>query len=238
MSFVVDASPNAIQIESTTSAVLVVDMQNDFASEGGMFHTAGIDLSMIRAVVAPTASVLRAARSAAIPVVYLRMEFRPDLSDIGTPDSPNRIKHEMFGVRTSPHASEGQRFLIRDTWNTSIISELAPEPGDVIVSKQRFSGFHGTDLDTVLRTLGVRTLVFTGCTTSVCVESTLRDAFFRDYRPVLLSDCTAEPLGSEFSRTNHEATLMLVERLFGWVSDSHAFVRALEPATVAAGAAS
>ena len=166
------------------------------------------------------------------------MEFRSDLSDIGTPDSPNRIRHEMFGVGTSPQADEGHSFLIRDTWNTSIINELAPEPGDVIVSKQRFSGFHGTDLDTVLRTLGVRTLIFTGCTTSVCVESTLRDAFFRDYQPLLLSDCTAEPLGSEFSRTNHDATLLLVDRLFGWVSDSNAVIRALEPAAVAAGTAS
>src|SRR4029079_9706816 len=124
-------------------------------------------------------------------------------SDIGKPDSPNRIKHEMFGVGRGSHPNHADgRILVRDTWNTAIIDELTPELGDIIVSKQRFSGFHGTDLDTVLRTIGARTLVVTGCTTSLCVESTLRDAFFRDYRPLLLADCTAEPLGSEFERSN------------------------------------
>ena len=64
-------------------------------------------------------------------------------------------------------------------------------------------------------------LVFTGCTTSVCVKSTLRDAMFRDYSCVLLADCTAEPIGQEFARSNHDASLLLIERVFGWVSEHH-----------------
>ena len=76
------------------------------------------------------------------------------------------------------------------------------------MSKHRFSGFYGTDLDVILKGLGVETLVFTGCTTSVCVDSTLRDAFYRDYRCLLLSDCTGEPIGSDLARSNHDASLL------------------------------
>lgn len=79
--------------------------------------------------------------------------------------------------------------------------ELAPEPAEIVVSKHRFSGFYGTDLEMILRGLGIEYLVFTGCTTSVCVESTMRDAMFRDFRCMLLADCTAEPIGEGLSRS-------------------------------------
>ena len=78
------------------------------------------------------------------------------------------------------------------------------------------------------------TLVFTGCTTSVCVESTLRDAFFRDYRCLVLADCTAEPIGDALERSNHDASLLLIQVMFGWVSDSTAFMEALAAQTTAA----
>jgi len=123
---------------------------------------------------------------------------------------------------------------IADTWNTEILPELAPQPGDRVVAKHRFSGFFETNLDALLRELDVASLVFTGCTTSVCVESTLRDAFFRDYRCLLLADCTAEPIGAGLHRSNHEASLLLVETMFGWVSHSTAFVQALREQPVAA----
>ncbi|WP_235883609.1 cysteine hydrolase family protein [Saccharopolyspora elongata] len=89
----------------------------------------------------------------------------------------------------------------------------------------RYSGFYGTDLEATLRRLGTTSLIVTGCTTSVCVESTIRDAFFRDYLPVLLADCTSEPLG----RANHEASLAVIEHNLGWVSDSKSLLAALTP---------
>src|SRR4029079_16644389 len=104
-----------------------------------------------------------------------------------------------------------------------IVDELTPRRGDHVVPKHRFSGFFGTDLDALLRGLGVDTLIFTGCTTSVCVDSTVRDAFFRDYRCIVLEDCVAEPLGSDTTPSNHEATLLTIEKLFGWISNSAAF---------------
>lgn len=89
-------------------------------------------------------------------------------------------------------------------------------------------GFYETGLDATLQRLDAKHLIFTGCTTSVCVESTIRDAMFRDYLPVLLADCTGEPIGSHFPRSNPDASLLTIETLLGWVSGSEAFVKGLE----------
>jgi len=117
---------------------------------------------------------------------------------------------------------------------SDILTELAPQPDDVIVIKSRHSGFYNTNLHTILKELGITTLVFTGGTTRICVESTLRDAYFRDYRCLLLADCTAEPIDSRLPRTNHEATLLLVELVYGWVSESASLMQALTETHIAA----
>ena len=166
---VVDAKPEALSINPAQSAVIVVDMQNDFGSKSGMFALAGIDISAIRNAIAPTARVLAAARRAGIGIVYLKMAFRPDLSDAGSPDGPNRIKHRRLRVGEAIAAPDGtaSRILIRDTWNTEIVPELAPEPDDIVLYKHRYSGFYETDLDSVLKRRSIKSLIFTGCTTSV-----------------------------------------------------------------------
>jgi ureidoacrylate peracid hydrolase len=226
---ILDAKPELIQIEPSKTAVLVIDMQNDFGSKGGMFDRAGLDISMIQETVEPTSKVLVAARNSGIPIVYLKMAFRPDLSDLGAVNCPNRTRHLHFGVGQkvlTPDGTEG-RFLIRDTWNTDIVSELKPKTEDRVLYKHRFSGFFETELDDVLRHLGIKYLVVTGCTTSVCVESTVRDAMFRDYSCVLLEDCMGEPIGNGLPRSNHDASLLTMQTLFGWVSKSEEFVKAL-----------
>ena len=219
---ILDAKPEPINIEPSKTALLVIDMQNDFGSKGGMFDRAGLDISMIKATVQPTSKVLEAARSNKIQIVYLKMGFKADLSDLGTADSPNRTRHLRFGVgqkMSAPDGTEG-RYLVRDTWNTDIISELKPKTEDRIVYKHRFSGFFGTELDDILKRRGTKYLIVTGCTTSVCVESTVRDAMFRDYSCVLLEDCMGEPIGNGLPRSNHEASLLTMQTLFGWVSKS------------------
>jgi ureidoacrylate peracid hydrolase len=226
----IEATPEPTTIETAKTAVLVVDMQNDFGATGGMFDRAGIDISMIQRAVGPTARVLAAARQQGIPIVYLKMGFRPDLSDLGPADAPNRIRHLRFGVGETVQAPDGTegRILIRDTWNTDILPELAPEPNDMVLYKHRFSGFYQTDLDAILTRRGIRSLIVTGCTTSICVESTVRDALFRDYACVVLEDCTGEPIGYGLPRSNHEASLSVIQTLFGWVARSEAFLTALE----------
>ena len=157
------------------------------------------------------------------------MGFQPDLSDLGAEDSVNRVRHLHFGVGQSMKGPDGRtgRFLVRDTWNTEIVPEVQPQPEDAVIYKTRFSGFYNTELDATLRRKHIKYLLFAGVTTSICVESTVRDAMFRDYLCLLLSDCMAEPIGGNLARSNHEASLLAIEAVFGWVSDSSEFVSAL-----------
>lgn len=224
-----DAKPAPITIDTSKTAVLVVDMQNDFGAEGGSFQRAGIDISMIRAAVPPTARALSIARASGVRVVYLKMAFRPDLSDAGPRDSPNYARHLPLGLSTSIQAPDGRasRPFVRDTWNTDILTELAPAAGDTVLYKHRFSGFFQTDLDATLKKAGIRYLIVTGCTTSICVESTVRDAMFRDYSCVLLEDCAGEPIGHGLARSNHDASVLVIQTLLGWVSDSNELARAV-----------
>jgi len=226
----IDAKPEPITIDAARTAVMVVDMQNDFGTKGGLFDHAGFDISIIQRAIGPTATVLASARHAGLKIIYLKMGFHPDLSNLGSEGSPNRMRHLLAGVGKTVHAPNGteSRILIRDTWNTEIVPELKPQTSDIVIYKHRFSGFYQTDLDAILKQLGVKYLIVTGCTTSVCVESTIRDAMFRDYVCVLLADCTGEVVGSSLPRSNHEASLFLIQQRFGWVSASGEFIRALE----------
>lgn len=227
------ANPGPIRVDTSRTALVIVDMQNDFGSVGGSFQRAGIDISMIRAAVAPTGRAVNAARAHGIKVVYLKMGFRPDLSDAGAVDSPNYVRHlQALGLGQRVQAPDGKasRILIRDTWNTDIIAELTPSSEDVVLYKHRFSGFFETDLDLTLKRAGIKYLIVAGCTTSICVESTIRDAMFRDYSCVLLKDCAGEPIGHGLPRSNHDASLLTIQTLLGWVSTSADFIKGLDVA--------
>src|SRR5438445_6680247 len=235
-SVTLDANPEPIAVDPARTAVIVVDMENDFADKGGMFDRAGADISGAQKAIAPTAKVLAAARQAGMKIIYLKMGYRPDLSDLGAPDSVNRTRHLKFGVGQKIRAPDGResRILTRDTWDTDIVPELKPQAGDIVIYKTRFSGFYQTGLDATLKKLGIKYLIVTGVTTSICVESTVRDAMFRDYLCVLLRDCMSEPIGHDLARTNHEASLLNVEVLLGWVSDSDQFLKAFPVKTAKA----
>jgi ureidoacrylate peracid hydrolase len=223
------ARPSPLPVRTERTAVVVVDMQNDFASPGGMFDRAGIDVRGIQAIVAPTAAVLDAARAAGVFVVYLKMGFQPDLRDSGAPSSPTWLKHAPFEVGADVVAPDGSpsRILVRDTWNTDIVDDLAPHDDDLVLYKNRYSGFYDTALDEHLRERKIETLIVVGATTSICVESTVRDATFRDYRCLVVEDCTAEPIGADAPRTNKDASLTVLELLFAWITDSRAVSEAL-----------
>jgi ureidoacrylate peracid hydrolase len=228
----ISARPAPIAIDPNLCAVIVVDMQNDFGSQGGMFERAGIDITPIKNAMTPTAKTLAAAREKGIPVIYLQMQHREDLADMGASDSPHRQRHARLAVGETITAPDGRqsRILVADSWGAEIVPALTPAANDFVVPKHRFSGFYETQLNTILQGLNAKYLIFTGCTTSICVESTLRDAMYRDYHCILLEDCTAEPIGAGNSRSNHEASLLNIEVLFGWVSDSGKFISALAPA--------
>src|SRR5258708_513686 len=173
------AIPDAVMFDPASSAVLVIDMQNDFGSPGGMFDRAGAPIAGIRAVVPNIANALNAARRSGLKIIYVKMGFRPDLSDMGAADSPNRARHARMGVGQSVRNAEGTewRILVRDGWGTDVVGALTPRPGDLTVWKHRYSAFFETDLDAQLKDAKIKHLIVTGCTTSICVDSTVRDAF-------------------------------------------------------------
>jgi ureidoacrylate peracid hydrolase len=227
----IEAKPGAISVDVENTAIIVVDMENDFGSKGGMFDKAGVNISMIQKVVPPTARVLEAARQAGIKIIYLKMGYQEDLSDIGKEGSKNRINHVQYmhvgDTMTAPNGLKS-RILIRDSWGTEIVPELKPHSDDFVLYKTRFSGFYQTGLDSILKKFNITYLIVTGCTTSVCVESTVRDAMFRDYSSIVLEDCTAEPIGYDLPKTNHEASLLVIQSVLGWVSNSNEFIKALK----------
>jgi len=206
-----NAKPEPIEVDFQKSAIVVVDMQNAFASCGGMLDLAGVDLSGAPRVVGAIRATIDSARAAALPIVYLQMGYKPDLSNSGGPTSPNWHKElAMHLMRTRPELKG--KLLTEGTWDFAIVDELAPLPGDLVVVKTRYSGFAGTTLDSLLRVRGIRYLFFAGIAANVCVESTLRDAFFLDYWPILLRDGCMAAGGPAVQ----EATFFNVESFFGW----------------------
>jgi ureidoacrylate peracid hydrolase len=216
-----NARPDPVQVDFAKSALIVVDMQNAFASRKGMLDLAGLDIAEAPQVVQAVKGVVDAARLAGMPVVYLQMGYQPDLSDGGGPDSPNWYKE--LGIRMMNCQPELKGKLVTvGSWDFEIVDEIKPQPGDVVVVKTRYSGFARTELDQELRKRGIRYLFFTGIATNVCVESTLRDAFFLDYWPILITDAA---MGSQPKM--HEATLHNVEAFFGWTIPAAEFLRAV-----------
>jgi len=218
-----EAKPNSLEVDFKKSAIVVVDMQNAFASKDGMLDIAGADITGAPRIVRIIRSVVEAARSRSLPVVHLRMAYKPDLSDSGGPKSPNWHKELAMTLMCSRPQLKG-KVLTEGTWDAEIVEELAPQPGDLVITKTRYSGFAGTPLDSQLRMRGIQFLFFAGIATNVCVESTLRDAYFHDYWPILLSDA-AMPAGPASA---HEATIFNVESFFGWTTTSQELVRTLQ----------
>jgi len=218
----IPAKPEEVKIDTNRTAVVVVDMQNSFASKGGMFDLVGQDISVAKNVIEANKKVIEAARAAKIKVIYLLMSYEPDLSNSGGPDSPNW--HKEFGLVVMRQKPELKgKILIRGTWDEAVVDELKPKPEDIIVRKARYSGFVGTNLDQILKTYNIKYLMFTGIATNVCLESTLRDAFFREYWPIVISDATNNA-GPPFTQ---QGTLWNVEALFGWVTTAQDFVKAI-----------
>jgi ureidoacrylate peracid hydrolase len=223
------ARPQPVAIDPRQTAVVVVDMQNAFASKGGMFDLAGFDISGAGPVIAAHRRLLPACRRAGIGVVYLQMGYRPDLANAGDPTSPNY--HKELGMRMMRERRElAGKLLIENTWDWQIVDALRPEAGDVIVRKTRYSGFCRTGLEDRLRADGIRYLLFTGIATNVCVESTARDAFFAEFWPIMVEDAMAHS-GPDFNR---QSTLWNFEHVFGWVTTTDDVIKALQTQSVEA----
>ncbi len=222
----VAAQSKDIVVDWNKSAMVVIDMQNDFCHPKGWLAGIGVNVTPARAPIKPLARLLPALRAAEVPVLWVNWGNRPDLANI----SP-ALLHVYNGDGRSvglgaplPDAPvPGARVLEKGSWAAAVVDELAPEPGDLQVDKYRMSGFWDTPLDSILRNLGVSSVFFAGVNADQCVLATLMDANFLGYDTVLVEDCTATT-SPAFCL---EATLYNVRQCFGFSVTSAAIRKAL-----------
>lgn len=219
---VVQAEPEPLEIDLQRTAIIVIDMQNAFISKGGMFDLWGRDVSKNQEVIRPINRIITTARTKRTNVVFTVHEYLPDLHDIGGPNSPNWYKSMPRSYREHPEWQD--KLLFRGTWGADIVEEIKPQEGDIIVHKMRYTAFFGTNLDTILKTLDAKYLLFVGVATNICVEASIRDAFNLEYFPILISDAVMYSGPS----CTQEATLYNVKRCYGWVTTTQNIVSAME----------
>lgn len=204
-----------------TTALLVIDMQHDFCSEGGYMHRLGASLAGLRAPIEPIRRVLAAARTAGFRVIHTREGYRGDLADL-QPWKRGGSPHDAIAIGD---AGPMGRALIRGEPCWDIIPELAPASSEPIMDKASYGAFATTDIGTILRGWGIRNLILTGVTTDCCVTSCLREALDRGYDCLVLADC----VGSA-SPVHHEAALTLMRKqsgVYGTTATSAAFIDAI-----------
>lgn len=219
---IVQAEPEAIEVDISRTAIIVVDMQNAFVNAGGYYDIIGHDISVTRRIIKPCAKIVGTARQKGIKIIYLQMAYSPDLSDSGGMDSTAWRKSKGLAF-IYQHPELKEKLHVYGTWGVSIIKELKPQPDDIVVRKQKYDGFIGTNLDIVLHTCSARYLIFVGTATNICVESTLRHAFSLEYFPILVSDATSQ-IGPDAMQ---DATISNVLSNFGWVTTSEKLLKAL-----------
>lgn len=207
------ARPEALSLKASETALVVVDMQNAYSSPGGYLDLAGFDVSATGPVIANIQRAVTTARAAGMPVVFFQNGWDDQYLEAGGPGSPNW--HKSNALKTMRQRPELQGTLLaKGGWDYQLVDELQPQPGDMVVPKTRYSGFFNTNFDSLMRSRGIRNLVFTGIATNVCVESTLRDGFFLEYFGVVLAEATHQA-GPPFAQ---QAALFNIETFFGWVA--------------------
>ena len=221
---VLAAEPEALTLAPEQTALIVIDMQNAYTSQGGYLDLAGFDVSKTKPVVENIKTAVDAAHAAGIQVIYFKNGWDDQYREAGGIDSPNF--HKSNALKTMRKRPELQGTLLaKGHWDFELIDELQPLAQDIVIEKPRYSGFFNTALDSMLRCRGIRNLVFVGIATNVCVESTLRDGFFLEYFGVALSDACYQAGPVEA----HEASLFNIKTFFGWVSDTANFVETFQP---------
>lgn len=184
-------------VDSRHTALVVIDVQNDFCAEGGLMHEMGKDLSMMKPALGNLRRVLEGARAAKVLPIFIQNSWLPQH---GVASGP-WLRFMVFRYGMDPDRG----CTVEGSWGGEILSEVAPATTEIVVKKWRSNSFIGTNLDLVLRAHDIKTVVITGVVTQGCVESTAREASFRDYYVVVLEDCVAT-----YDRDLHEASLKVM----------------------------
>ena len=199
-----------LEFKKEKSVLLIIDMQNAFVSSKGSLGTMGLDTSRVVKAIEPIKNLAEEFRKAGRPVIYIQHTHRPDGLDYGL---ISKVFPPLDGIG---HCIDG-------TWDQEIIEELKPQDNDIIVKKHRFSAFYGTQLENVLHSLDAETLVVTGISTNICVESTVRDAFYRDYNVFVPADATGA-----FTEAEENASIGNFHFAFARVTDTEDIIKRLK----------
>jgi nicotinamidase-related amidase len=215
------AEPAEITFDTSRTALIAVDLQNDFCTPGGWLDSIGVNVSALTPAIELTERAVAAARSAGIPVVWLNWGNRPDQANI--PPGVAHIYDPTGAGRGIGYVLPGKdsAVLTKDSWGAE--SVLAGEPEDIHVDKYRISGFWDSELDSVLRNLRVDTLLFSGVNSDQCVFATLIDAACLGYDVVLLTDASATTSPAYC----HEATVYNTRQCYGFTATTEQLVEAI-----------
>jgi nicotinamidase-related amidase len=198
------------------TALLVIDLQRDFLSTEGYFAKCGYDPAPLRAIIPAVNAVIRAARRAGCHIIHTRQGYRADMADMTPYEKWRRRRNGM----------EGTDILLRSSTGFQIDPEIDVDPADIIIDKTCNSAFTYTDLELVLRARDVTHLLFTGCTTDVCVHTTLREACDRNFQCLTIEDGCASG-----DQRAHEGALHMItveDGVFGTIASSADVIAALE----------
>lgn len=192
-------------------ALIVIDVQNGFVSKGGSYDKLGIDTSNYRAAVPKMRQLVSLCREVGIPIFYTEATREPSGIDLLTKVHMILPKSREERIRKVP-------ICVRGTWDAQTIDELSPTDADHVIIKRRDSAFQDTEINAWLKALRINTLVFAGVDTSICVETSLRDAFNQGYDVILISDATASG-----NKENYNTTLRRIRDYYGVVMDLDRF---------------
>lgn len=205
------------KVAPTRAALVIVDVQNDFCDDRGYLGRLGAPLGLIQAMAPRLKRLLAAARQRGVPVIHVISHHDEEYASPVVTEQKLRhgLPMELDGrpLRDAPYCLKG-------TWGAELYAVDAL-PGEEVVVKHRYSGFHGTNLDLVLRSRGIQSVILAGVATNACVESTGRDVYMHDYYLVFVSDCTATT-----SEAAHKATLVNIDQFFGQVASAEEIIRA------------
>jgi nicotinamidase-related amidase len=216
------AEPQSVVVDANRSALVIVDMQNDFCSKGGYLDYRGIDVTPDRAPIAPLQSLVPVLREQGMPIVWLNCGVRKDLLNIH-PSLLHAHTHDGEGAGLGEAVPGGAEILVKGSWGAQIVDELNPGERDIHVTKHRFSGFWDTELDSILRNMGISSLFLAGVNADQCVMTTLEDASFLGYDVLMLRDCVATT-SPDYCM---QATEYNVKLLFGFMTTSRALIAGL-----------
>jgi nicotinamidase-related amidase len=217
----IPANPEAVSLDWSSTALLIIDMQRDFLEAGGFGEALGNDVSFLQAAVEPCLQLLSAARERHVLVLHTREGHRADLSDAPDLKVNRGPLHQRIGA-VGPMG----RILVRGEPGHDLIAALYPIAGEPIIDKPGKGAFYATDLQALLTNRGIKTLIVCGVTTEVCVHTTVREANDRGFRCVVVGDACASYF-PEF----HEVGLRMIAAqggIFGWVTSSKAVLHSLK----------